>query len=97
MDAKDLPRLGPNFTLNVSGTSQTVGPVSSQCRGIRIACQNQCYVEIGKAPVTATSAGSSMTSGGGFPDYFAINPGEIVAIIWGPSSTAGVVTVTEIY
>lgn len=93
----ELWRLGANFTVNASGTSQTIGPVSSQCRAVRISTQNQCYIEIGKAPVTASAAASSLTSAGGFSEIWAINPGESVAVIWGPTTTAGIVTVTELY
>ena len=89
-------RLGANFTIVTSGTSQTVGPVSSQCRAVRVATQNQSYIEIGKAPITASAAASSLTSQGGFAEVFAINPGESVAAIWGPGGSPGTVTVTEI-
>jgi hypothetical protein len=96
-DITELWRLGANFTVVSSGTSQTVGPVSSQCRAVRISTQSQSFVEIGKSPVTASAAGSSLTSAGGFSEIFAINPGESVAVIWGPTTAAGVVTVTELY
>ena len=90
-------RLGANFTITTSGTSQTVGPVSSQCRAVRISTQSQSYIEIGKAPITASAAASSLTSQGGFSEIFAINPGESVAIIWGPGGSSGIVTITEVY
>ena len=84
----------PGTTQNLTSTDTTqqcdaVGPYTSI---IRVACQQDTFIEIGADPIAATS--SMLLSGGG-SEFLAVVPGVTkIAVL--KVSAAGVVSITEL-
>jgi len=82
--------VGPSQTIAIgSGSVQSVA-VSSTCDIVRIACDQDCFVEIGLNPTASTG---SMFFPKGSVEYFGVDGNYKVAVI--QKTTAGTLYITE--
>ena len=83
---------GTTQNLTSTGTSQQSSTVSSVASIIRIACQQDTYIEIGANPVASAT---SMVILGGGAEFLAVQPG-VTKVAVKQISTAGLVCITEL-
>lgn len=84
----------PGTTQNIttSGSSQASDAVGQDTSIIRIACQQDTYVELGSTP---TASSGSMLISGGSTEFLSVEPNTTkVAVL--QVTTAGIVSITEL-
>lgn len=75
-----------------SGAASTASAAfGSSTELVRVACTSQCFISFGASP-TATNS-TSLVLPAGAVEYFAVTPGEKVAMLAG--TVAGIFTITE--
>ncbi len=82
--------LGTVQTISVAASSAAGSAVASTTRIVRLYSTTNCHVRFGSAP-TAVTTDTFLPAG--VPEYFGINPGEIIAVI--RNSADGTLYITE--
>ncbi len=82
---------GVTQSLTTSGSSQAFAPFSANVSIVRVATNQDTFIEFGTTPVATVN---SMLLPGGAIEFFAMDPGQTIAIL--QVSTVGRVTVTEL-
>lgn len=82
---------GVTQSITTSGSSQSFAPFSANVAIVRVATSQDIFLQVGVSPVATTS---SMLLPGGAIEFFAVEPGQSIAVL--QITTAGIVTVTEL-
>jgi len=86
-------RLGTTTAFTLSGSSQASAAFGAETFQVRVATSDQpAFISIGDGTPTATASDAIMPPG--WVDYFAVTPGQKIAVL--QAGTAGKITVTEI-
>jgi hypothetical protein len=81
---------GPSQTISIGAASVQSAALDPECDIVRIACDQDCFVEIGSDPTASTS---SMYFPKGSVEYFGTDGGWKVAVI--QKDVAGTLYITE--
>lgn len=82
---------GVTQSITTSGSSQSFAPFSANVAIVRVATSQDIFLAIGTAPVATTA---SMLLPGGAIEFFAVDPGQRIAVL--QVTTSGIVTTTEL-
>ena len=88
----DFCRLAASQVIAIGASSTAGTAVSAGAYRVRVAAPGPCFIKIGDGTPTATTSDVYMP--GSWPEYFAVTPGQKVAVIQS-GSTTGNLSVTE--
>jgi hypothetical protein len=74
-----LPSLVNQAPLDISGGVQSSAAFNAQTKYIRIVCEVQCAVKVGGAATTSDTPLGAMS-----PEYFGVQPGSSISVIFNP-------------
>jgi hypothetical protein len=77
LDVAPMPPIAEQ-TVSIGVSSTQSSPFSSRTRVIRVCADAECSIKIGDNPTALTA---SMRIPANVPEYFAVNPGQIIAVV----------------